>query len=337
MLKAPHYFMIVTLLAIVALAWYQFRQPSYAHPIIEEKILETPHFEFYHSFWLNLHHYLYQQAKRDQFRYLDTSADEAILAQLSEEEKRIRQKAVDFYAARLIDKHLLFNDSLSQLKRQLISFQENEALDSTSFGIEYERVANNFAGIYSAYFWPVHATISKQKLDSNSVNIKKFEASIFERMEALAHREWPDEKLRIDLSVYTSGNSAYTSNRQMHSVISTADQRSLGYHWTETIFHEASHVLFSPSAPVAKEMNRVADSLEVELPRAQWHAVDFYIVGLLMEEQFASIGIDYSMYMVANNVFGRRLTASFKNSLDQYVNGQEPLNNTMEALVLGLK
>ena len=74
-----------------------FAQQSYS------LIGQTQYFEFHSNFWVNLHHFIYQQAKGDQAQHLAQDGYELIdigdssrIEMLSKEEQALLQKAISY-------------------------------------------------------------------------------------------------------------------------------------------------------------------------------------------------------------------------------------------------
>src|ERR1700679_143193 len=69
-------------------------------------------FEFRSSFWINLHHDLFNEAFRK-------TADANQLGPLSADEQITFKQALEYYRSHFKDRDLLFDDDLTEIKTQL--------------------------------------------------------------------------------------------------------------------------------------------------------------------------------------------------------------------------
>ena len=88
----------------------------------------TAYFKFYSNFWINLHHFLFKEAKDAEKDSANAAPFTDLFSGLSALEQETLKEALVYYQENLIDKDLLFNGRLFNIKRSLIRFEQAENL-----------------------------------------------------------------------------------------------------------------------------------------------------------------------------------------------------------------
>ena len=101
-----------------------------SHPQAESPGGPLPVFELRSGFWINLHHFLYQQARlqRDSKAGKTPGPAPAAGPALATGERRAWDAALAYYLANFVDRDLLFNSDLVGLKNHLGDFENCEEL-----------------------------------------------------------------------------------------------------------------------------------------------------------------------------------------------------------------
>ncbi len=294
----------------------------------------SDHYEFYSNYWLNLHHYLYQQAKKRQLPNIEGMDDETRISSLSEKDRNIFDRSVEYYEENIIEHHLLFG--LNDL-RVFLQEQQLLSIDEHPLGEEYDSLImhlNAFSPVYKTTFWSAHNEKNQEYLASKFDLLKELESEVIPKLSKLAQAKWPDEKVRVDLSVYTNGVGAYTATRpEPNVVISSADVTASGNYLLEILFHESSHLLFTMEDPWRVKIYNRAEELGMEFPRNLWHASLFYLSGRTIQDVLAEREIVHEMYMVKNDVFSSYNNKGFSEALEAYYSGNSTLDQTVERLL----
>lgn len=295
-------------------------------------VATTEHYEFYNNFWINQHHFLYKMAEWVKKAQLDTPSDDEVFKKLQEREKKIVNECIQFYLDQVIDKNLLFSKEMYELKRTLINFSEQDQLTNDSIAARQIEVLHAFRPVYKAHFWEKHSRRNLEVVNNNLERIKRFENRVFDRLAQLSQSQWPDGKIRVDLTYYADWAGAYTSNRPTtHAVISTETEGPEG-DWVETVFHESAHSLIHANrGTVAELIKKSALALDKDPPRGLWHSIQFYFVGRVVQDLLKAEGVEYKQYMVREDVFSRHYPA-LAEILEPYVMGE----GTLEEAVWGL-
>ena len=259
----------------------------------EARMGPLPVFEFHSGFWVNLHHFLYQQA-RERRDPGASKAARAPLPGLSEEQQRAWEEAVAFYAANYADKDLLFNSNLIALKNQLGDFEDCPELSGTSrqecnAGLpgKIAPVLNRAAPVYRAHWWKEQDRANRRWVAAVAPMIRQKGLDLAQRLAEIYQSRWPREKIRVEVTVYANPVGAYTTLEPLRLTISSTDPRNQGEVALELLFHEASHGL---AGPVQEAIVRECRQRGKAIPRDLWHALLFYTTSEAVKSAMAAEG-----------------------------------------------
>lgn len=309
-------------------------------PLRSAILEESDYFQFHSNFWINLHHFLYQQAKGDQQLHLQEDeytltniGDTQIVAALKEADRKIFQQAVHYYSTYLIDKSLLFD--LANHRQWLQKQKEDSPITDTSFGARYTEILNRTAPVYRKNFWNLHHQQNSKILEKHFKIIQNIEAESIRTLEKMAGADWPAGKIRVDLTAYGNWAGAYTQSQPDFNItISSLDPFSLQPAFIETVFHEASHILFTRESKLRAKIFFMSNEMDVKFPRNLWHAAQFYLCGRLIQDKLKEFNIEYVLMMDIKHIFAQSNTPPFRSALEKYYQGDADLENTVRALLL---
>lgn len=295
----------------------------------------TDRYEFYSNFWINLHHTWFRKATQSQDTVWQASFDESFIARLNDNEKETLQKTIDYYREYLVGNSLLFNRVLYRLKRLLIQFEQEMAVTAEDWpeAKDFFELLNDSKEIYRKYFWGDHNRQNKQILSDHIEQIRKFENPAFERLSTLAQQPWPKEKIRVDISYYANWAGGYTSTSPEVHVVLGSRPKKMKNNWLELLFHEPSHAIIkSNEYTVGETIQKVSDELKLNPPRQLWHSLLFYFSGIVVQDLMKAEGVEYELYMIRNDVFGRHHEVILK-YMPEYVNGNSELDEALKKLI----
>jgi hypothetical protein len=238
-------------------------------------------FQFQSGFWLNLHHFLYQQARLRSERPVTRTGtgaaakaaigvrDEAALVAdtgaLSPEQVAAWNRAVDFYASDLAKRDLLFDNYMVLMKNRLAELAAAPDLSTSGLQKFGTRLAQELSNVYQA--------------------------------------DWPQEPVVVDVSVYAGRVAGYTSLDPVHVTVSSVDPRNQDEAALEILFHEASHGL---ARAVAEGIARECRLRKKPIPRDLWHAVLFYTTGEVVRRTLsAQQSTEYMPYAYRHGLYER--------------------------------
>ena len=306
-------------------------------------IKESRYFEFHSDFWINLHHFLYQQAKGDQVTHLQKDGysildvgEDSIFQILNTDERNILNASVQYYKDHLIDKSLLFD--LGNLRLWLQNQDIQIPIIDTTFTKHYSQILNDFSSVYKSRYWGIHDKHNKIILDEHFMTVNELEVGMIDRLEYFAGYSWPESKIRIDLTAYASWAGAYTQTRpNFNIIISTLDPFSNQSAFIETVFHEGAHVLFSRESEFRSIIYNMSKEMDIEFPRNLWHASQFYLCGRLVQNELQKRNVNHELAMNVKNIFSGYNTSKFRATLESYLRDDTDLENTLRALLTDLK
>jgi hypothetical protein len=272
-----------------------FASAPAATPQIDAVYGPLPVFELHSGFWINLHHRLYEEARQQRNESTAVSPQSGKPAKpalqvapgakstLTSTEQRAWDDAVSYYAANYADKDLLFSTELVLLKNQLGDFENCDELSGTrnrtcDAGLpgKLTQILESAAPVYRTHHWPADDR-------ANRAWIKRVDPLVREQGVGLSHRladiyqtQWPNEKIRVDVSAIANAAGAYTTLEPLRVTIASTDARNQGSAALEVLFHEASHGI---ATPVELAIVRECRQRDKPIPRDLWHALIFYTTG----------------------------------------------------------
>ncbi|MCB0722174.1 MAG: hypothetical protein KDC42_07710 [Ignavibacteriae bacterium] len=289
--------------------------------------------DIYSSYWLNMHHFLYQTAdKSSLYKFNTWKIDSTIINQLPETDRTILNNTLDYYSDNMIMRHLLFSDTMYAIKNWLITLPCDENLPDTFFVDGFTEILNSFDPVYRKYFWETHNKINTDRWNKQSEIIKSIEPALIDEISKYAKKDFPD-RIRVDLTAYSNSLGGYTTEVPPHVILSSDYIYTQGTQWIELIFHEASHTIMSTEGEINKELVRISAELDKKLPGQYWHAIQFYLVGRIVQKILASKGIEHEIFMFENDVFTRYLKKYFTNNLDLYLDGSLTLEKALKNII----
>lgn len=297
-----------------------------------DPIVTTPYFEFYNNYWINLHHFFYKMSKEAEKSSFEEVFEGDFLAKLQPDQLEDLKEGIRYYQENLIDKNLLFNNQMYNLKRWLIQFPEQSNLPNGAFNEELINTLNKLKPIYTSHFWSAHSQQNQAIIKEKLKWIKKFEHPFFSSMTKLSKNNLPEGKIRIDLSYHSNWAGAYTSIQGgVHAVVAS-NQGKLKGDWVEIIFHEPTHALIDvEQGAVAAAIAKVSQQLEVRPPQRLWHAILFYLSGRIVQDLFNREGVEYQLMMFRKGIF--ESFHPYLNQLDPYYDGKINLESAIKTLI----
>jgi len=240
-------------------------------------------FEFHNGFWINLHHFLYEQA----------------LAQgATPPGPQDWREAVNYYRSEVVKQDLL-SDEAGQINDRLANLEDAKSIADAGLPADLAAILNAAAPVYRAQWWPAHDRANRAWIEAAKPLITKYDEALKKELAAAFQTDWPAEPVRVDVTEYANWAGAYTTLGPMHITISSVDPGNQGDAALEILFHEASHAL------VGKTRAALADALVSQnrlfRTRNFWHALLFYTAGEFARRHLE----DYTPYAVKNGLYDR--------------------------------
>ena len=237
-------------------------------------------FDFHSNFWVNLHHFLYEQAISKSPEPSDSSD---------------WHQPLEVYRKDIATHELLSRD-IAGINIALSQVENTESLKDSGVDAELTQTLERAATIYKVRWWPHHNRANLAWIAAASPLVAKYETVMKPELSAAYQMPWPPDPIRTNVAEYASWAGAYTVLDPTHITISSGP---VSQAVVESLFHEASHGM----------IQKISDALTAELDsqkklfqrRAFWHAVLFYTVGEVAQRHLD----DYTMFGIKNGVLDR--------------------------------
>lgn len=275
------------LASLGALLWIV---PSCRGQEVESIYGPLPVFEFHSGFWVNLHHFLYHEA-RARLAARDTPSPVApalrqapgALPALTPAEQKTWNQVISYYVANYAEKDLVVNLDLILLKNQLGDFEDCNELSgrkkpSCDAGLpgKIGPMLEAAAPIYRAHWWVDQDRANRRWVARVAPLVREQGVGLAERLADIYQTQWPKDKIRVEVCAFANDAGAYTTLDPLRVTISSTDPRNQGPQALEVLFHEASHDI---AEPVDAAIRRECKQRDKPIPRDLWHALIIYTTG----------------------------------------------------------
>jgi hypothetical protein len=245
-----------------------------------------PAFEFHSGFWVNLHHFLYLQARIQSHELTHVGAtastDSAQTATLPADAPGAADwaRAVDYYVKTFASRDLrvdlgmgMINDRLGEMDR--CPDLSGKSAPSCASGLRPEmiNVLEAAAKVYRVQWWPAHDGKNRGWIEAQAPRVREMGARLAEPLSNVYRTPWPAEPIRVDLVYYAGPFGSYTTLDPVHVMLSSADASNQGPSGFELLFYEGSHAI---GGSVEDVIVRECHVRGIPIPRDLWHALLFY-------------------------------------------------------------
>ena len=334
------------------------QQGSSTRPLPAQEATSGPRpiFEFHSGFWLNLHHFLYEQARAAEHVQISqggTAKSAATDTNKTTDTSPAWQSAVDYYRKNLAHRDLLFDQGMVLINGRLAELEtcpdlSGRTITSCTSGLQPNLIATleGAASIYRSRWWSEHDRQNRDWIDGDAPLIRHIGLPLAEELSGVYQKPWQREPIRVDVVIYAGPLGAYTSLDPTRITVASGDQRNEGLAGFEILFHEASHALAVPVQDAIAEDCRLRD---IPIPRDLWHALLFYTTGEMVRRAAAEGKLElpgagtkaasYTPYAYRNNLYSRgwedylRLLEAY---WQPYLDGRTDFEHAIRAVVAGL-
>ena len=335
------------------------RQGSSTLPLRAQDATSGPRpiFAFHSGFWMNLHHFLYEQARLAE--HVQTSQGGGVAKSAaadtnsSNEAPAAWQSALLYYRKNMAHRDLLFDQGMVLINNVLGDLEtcpdlSGRSMPSCASGLQPNLIAalEGAAPIYRARWWPDHDRANRDWIDGDAPLVRHIGLPLAQDLAAVYEKPWQREPIRVDVVIYAGPFGAYTSLDPTHITVASGDPRNEGLAGFEILFHEASHALAVPVQDAIAEDCRLRD---IPIPRDLWHALLFYTTGEMVRRAAAegklqlpgaeTKAASYTPYAYRNNLYSRgwedylRLLEAY---WQPYLEGRTDFEHAIRAVVAGL-
>jgi hypothetical protein len=260
-------------------------------------------FVFHSGFWINLHHFLYEQALLRRQAAQSKQATESVpqpIDQRTPKERQLWDAAVDYYLKNMVKRDLLFDQDLVAMNDQLSESEAVRDLSKSGVNSDVAKVLESVAPVYRVHWWPQHDRANRFWIAVATPMVQQFGRTLINQLTAAYKAKWPTDPIRVDVVEYANWAGAYTTfgdGQHVHITMST-DPGNQGFAALELLFHEASHWMVGPNnGAVARAIARECKAKNKPIPRDLWHAIIFYTAGEFTRRDLSENRVtDYTPY-----------------------------------------
>jgi hypothetical protein len=238
-------------------------------------------FDFHSSFWVNLHHFLYEQASADPKPPAGPSAWES---------------AVSYYRDKIAKLDLLSGEAV-EINSRLAELPDSSTPKGPGLDPDLIAALTEAAPIYRSRWWPDHDRANRAWIVAMTPRIVKYSAALRKELVSAYATDWQTTPIRVDMVPYAAFGGAYTTLEPTHLTLASSDSRNQDDFGFEILFHESSHALIQRVNSVLSEEVRAQHKLFKR--RDFWHALLFYTTGEIVRRQLDG----YTPYAFKNGLY----------------------------------
>jgi len=277
--------LLVVLLLLASLA------PRSRAQEVESGFGPLPVFEFHSGFWVNLHQFLYYQARLRETSPEAKTASARSPGQtlkpnpvsLTAAEQKTWDEAITYYRTNYAGKDPQVNLDLILLKNQLGDFEDcGELLGKKkktcdaglpgNVGVILEAAAP----IYRSHFWGDQDRANRRWVARVAPLVREQGVGVSQRLAEIYQSTWPKAKIRVEVCAYANAAGAFTTLDPLRVTISSVDSRNQDNNALSVLFEESSHGI---AIPVEDAIARECRQRDKPIPRDLWHALIFFTTG----------------------------------------------------------
>jgi hypothetical protein len=316
-----------------------------------------PAFEFHSGFWVNLHHFLYLQARIQSHELTRVGAAatnySAQAATLPADAPGAADwaRAVNYYVKTFASRDLwidlgmgMINDRLGEMDR--CPDLSGKSSPSCASGLRPEMidVLERAAIVYRVQWWPAHDEKNRVWIEAQAPQVREMGARLAEPLADVYRANWPAQPIRVDLVYYAGPFGSYTTLDPVHVMLSSADPSNQGPLGFELLFYEGSHAI---SGSVEDAIVRECHVRGIPIPRDLWHALLFYTTAKMIgrvapatpkanssNEIDSALSHNYSAGLTARGWQGYQLVLEVY--WQEYLDGKAGFDHALTAVVANL-
>jgi hypothetical protein len=284
------------------------------------------------EFWLNLHHFLGEDVRRDQYRsrrrLVRSGARPA--HSLTMRSRPGRRRA---YAAGLSKLDAVRGEPFPTITAALAMADDAPTLSGVDAGAT--ETLTRAAPIYRKAWWPAHRAANRAWQSSIEALVNRHGTAVRDVLVKWYGLPWPADGYAVHLSGYSVAVGAYSSARGV-LVVSSLDSSYRDLKGLEMIFHEAMHQW---DGPVFNALNAQAKALNVGVPIDLPHAMIFFTTGEAVRRvepahvpYAESLGI-WLLRLSGAQQPAERLKGPLEDTWRPYLNGRGTRDEALAALL----
>lgn len=240
-------------------------------------------FDFHSGFWVNLHHFLYEQAMSRSPLPSD-SPD--------------WQRALAYYKSEMTP-HDMLSREMEAVNNTLGDLEAAKSLNGSGLDARLIAVLEGAAPEYRKRWWAEHDRANGAWIAAVQPLLAKYGGAVSRALAMAYGADWQKTPIRTDVAEYANWAGAYTTLYPTHITVSSAAPANAGNAALEILFHEGSHALIGGVQSAISQEARAQGKLLRK--RDLWHAVLFYTAGQMVAGQLPG----YTPYAIQNGLYNR--------------------------------
>jgi hypothetical protein len=257
-------------------------KPSHETPA-PSLVDSTRYFTFHSGLWLNLHHFLYVQARArrgeaDRLREAVVAAprDTVGMGALPEADRREWEQALQYYEEHIANRDIGFDSALVETNYRLSALGDDALSRDTTIDAGIARALARAEPAYRAVWWPRHDRANREWIAILGPMVREVGDAMVRQIADAFRETWATTPDRVEVVAYANWAGAYTSVQPTLITISSLNTLRHSTDAFELLFHEAGHAEMST---FDREWRQAAAEQGRRVSRDLSHAVLFYTVG----------------------------------------------------------
>ncbi|HTX15787.1 MAG TPA: hypothetical protein VMD77_10865 [Candidatus Baltobacteraceae bacterium] len=252
-------------------------------------------FEFHSGFWVNLHHFLYEQAAiatagpKGTPHEAELSTDASMAAGLSEDESKAWSDALVYYRANMLRHDLATDGDMIKIKDRLEDAEGATSVDRTDLDPKLISVLDAAAPVYRSHWWVLHDKANQTWITTVMPLVDSQGATLEQQIATAFETPWSERPLRVDVVAYANYAGSYTTPNPVRITISSIDGGNQGTYALEVLFHAASYVI---TDAISKKVERAYAEQRRDEPPELIPMMLWFTTGFLVEQLYPN----YVMY-----------------------------------------
>jgi hypothetical protein len=246
-------------------------------------------FEFHSGFWINLHHFLYEQAAiatagpRGTPHEAELATDASMAAGLSEDEARAWSDALVYYRAKMIGHDLASDGAMIMTKNRLEDLEEVTSADRSDLDPKLVAVLDAAAPVYRTHWWLLHDKANQAWIAAVMPLVDKQGGGLSQQIATTFETPWPDHPLRVDVVAYANYAGSYTTQHPARITISSIDGGNQDIAALEVLFHAGSLAM---TDPISATVNRAYAAARKSPPPEITQMIMWFTSGFLVQQPY---------------------------------------------------
>jgi hypothetical protein len=246
-------------------------------------------FEFHSGFWINLHHFLYEQAAiatagpKGTPHEAELATDASMTAGLSEDESKAWSDALIYYRRKMLHHDLASDDDLIKIKNRLEDIEGATSPDRSDLDPKLVAILDEAAPIYRTHWWLLHDKANQAWIAAVMPLVDNQGAALAQQIATAFETEWPERPLRVDVVAYANYAGSYTTLRPTRITISSIDGGNQGTAALEVLFRAASDAMIDT---ISATVDRAYERAKRDPPPEITQMILWFTTGFLVKQLY---------------------------------------------------